>query len=80
MPQLGGIDSRAQPRSDAEVVVTVQPVQGHKDTRPPLWTIPVLIVAVRMLQSRNEPTPSCVRSTLCSYPKPQPFQVLSKKH
>ena len=34
--------------------MTVEPLQDHKDTRPPLWTLPVLIVAVRMLQTRNE--------------------------
>ena len=34
--------------------MTVEPLQDQKDTRPPLWTLPVLIVAVRMLQQRNE--------------------------
>ena len=54
MPQPSGNDSPAQTHADAEVIVTVEPLEDHKDTRPPLWTLPVLIVAVRMLQTRNE--------------------------
>jgi len=32
----------------AEEVLTIQPAPTHKDTRPPLWTVPVLVVAVRI--------------------------------
>ena len=32
----------------AEEVVTVEPAPERKDTRPPLWTVPVLVVAVRV--------------------------------
>ncbi len=69
MPQPSGNDSPTQTHADAEVVVTVEPLQDHKDTRPPLWTLPVLIVAVRMLQTRNERPLLYLRDLLVLPPK-----------
>ena len=39
--------SVARASADAEVTVTVATASDHKDARPPLWTWPVLVVAVR---------------------------------
>ena len=77
MPQSGSDDSRTHSHADAEVVVTVGPFEDHKDTRPPLWTVPVLVVAVRMLQSRNELSPSFLRSMLDSLPERPSLRAIS---
>ena len=54
MPQLTENGSHTPSDADAEVLVLVEPATAHKDSRPPLWTVPVLIVAVRVLFSRND--------------------------
>ena len=57
MPEPGSEEFRPQSHADVEAGVSTDFSELPKDTRPPLWTVPVLIVAVRMPQSRNELTP-----------------------
>lgn len=46
MPQPDGEASPTHPDTDAEVLITVEPTVAQKHRWPPLWTIPVLILAV----------------------------------
>lgn len=46
MPQPNGDASPTDSDADAEVLINVEPPVAQKHTWPPLWTIPVLILAV----------------------------------
>ena len=57
MPEPCSDEFRPQSHADVENGPSTELSEQPKDTRLPLWTVPVLIVAVRMPQSRNELTP-----------------------